>query len=107
MRYSINCNIPMAVACVNLVNPNNGCIYNKRITQEYKELQDFCKIADIYLGEGKEKIKLNESNGIFSRDTWIRINPAYMTVTNLNKLNILIFNAISNQTPVPYSWEKL
>lgn len=103
-KISINLKIPFAIQSPIIINPQNGYNYTKRITKEYKDLQQYCKDKSIFFNTKDEEGEKKDGE-LHYKSLWININPEYVEQGIINGLMTFVYKVFSTQTPTKHSFE--
>lgn len=104
-KFSINLKLPFAIQSEAVINPQNGYKYTKRITQEFKDLQQFARENSIYMNAKDDEIVTEINGKPLYKNIWINLNTEFIKEDILNKLTGMIYKAFNSQTPTKFNFE--
>ena len=104
-KMSLNLQIPFAVACTQVINPHNGLKYSKRVTEEFKRLQDFCRENSVFMRQ-TDVDERGPNPELHYKNLWININPDFVKKEIINGIFECAYNCIDKQTTTKFVFEK-
>lgn len=103
-KLSINVKLPFAIQSDAITNPKNGYKYTKRITQEFKDFQQYCKDKSIFFN-GKDEEGEKKVGDLLYKNIWINLNPEFVEQGIVNGLMTFIYKVFANQTVTRFDFE--
>ena len=103
-KLSINIKLPYAIQSEPVINPKNGYKYVKRITQEFKDFQQYCKDKSLFFN-GKEDEGEKKVGDFLYKNIWINVNPEFVDQGTINGLMTFIYKTFMKQTTTKFDFE--
>lgn len=103
-KVNISFNIPFAVKSEPKINPINGYKYTKRITLEFKKLQEYARGKGLVFSQKDVPENDNNPSHLHYKNIFISLNMGFFT--DFTELFNLISACFSTQTPSKHAFEE-